>query len=355
MSAGPKVSVIMPVRDGERWLAQAVESVFAQTLVEFELIIVDDGSVDGSSAIVAGLSSRDSRIRTLRHQAPRGLVAALNGALALVRAPLIARLDADDIALPDRLSQQAQRFAAQPALVLLGSWAERIDAKGGSIGQIHPETDAARLAEILCRRNPFSHSSMMMRTDLVRRLGGYRGAFLGAEDFDLWLRMSEHGEVANMAQALVHYRVHDESVGSRIAVRQCFSARLARSAAAARRSSGVDPAENLCGPPDWWAAEAPSEFYAEAALICRFLDLADRGAIAVHRTSEAPPPSTQQILEFSNAEKKLAQRAILNLLPSPHRPVTLPFHKLTGALVTSLVGRALYRPARRTAVEGPAL
>ncbi len=355
MSADPQVSVIMPVRDGERWLAQAIESVLGQTLAEFELIVVDDGSVDGTPAIIAGLSSRDGRIRALRHQQPQGLVEALNGALALVRAPLIARLDADDVALPDRLSRQAQSFADRPTLVLLGSWAERIDEKGGGTGNVTPETDAGRVAEILRQRNPFIHSAMMMRAGPVRSLGGYRSAFFGAEDFDLWLRLSEHGEVANLAETLVRYRVHGESTSSRFVVRQCFAARLARSAAASRRSTGIDPARHLSAPPDWWAAAALDDFYAKDALICRFLDLADPGAIAVRAIAEAPLPSARQILEFSHAEKKLAQRALRNLMLSRRRPATLPVRKLAGALLTCLIGRKLYRRARQTAAGGATL
>src|SRR5262245_61111342 len=102
MNVDPKVSVLMPVRNGERWLREAVESILVQTFSDLELIVVDDGSIDGSSEILSNLSRRDARIRVV-HQRPEGLVTALNRALTQARAPLVARLDADDVAMPERL------------------------------------------------------------------------------------------------------------------------------------------------------------------------------------------------------------------------------------------------------------
>ncbi len=344
MSVDPKISVVMPASNAEPWLAEAIESILGQTLPEFELIVVDDGSTDRSADIISALSQRDDRIHALRHPQRQGLVSALNTALAVARAPLLARLDADDIALPERLSRQAECFAEQSTLVLLGSWAERIDEQGHRIGAVRPETKPERLRQILQQSNPFVHSSIMMRTDLLRRLGGYRHPFLGAEDFDLWLRMSEHGVIANLPETLVRYRVHGGNVSRRLGVRQCFSARLARAAAVARRSSAADPADRLSGPPDWWAPEAAHEFYAEAAQICRFLELADRGVLAAHGTDGVQLPNVQQILGLSHAEKKLARRCLFNLLTERNRPAGLPFGRLAFALATLHIGRAIYPP-----------
>jgi glycosyltransferase involved in cell wall biosynthesis len=343
MRADPKVSVVMPVNNGEAWLAAAIDSVLAQTLADFELIVVDDGSTDTSPDIIAAASERDERIVMVRQPRQLGLVKALNAALAVARAPLLARLDADDMALPERLLHQVRCFDERSDLVLLGSWAERIDVDGRRTGEVRPETDPERLAAILQKRNPLVHSSVMMRTAMVEKLGGYREAFLGAEDFDLWLRLSEHGVVANLPQTLVRYRVHGNSVTRRLALRQCFSTRLARAAAAARANSGTDPAANLSGPPDWWAPQAMSEFYAEAAAICRFLDMADPGVIAAYGTAEVRLPNTRQLLEFSHVEKVLAQRSLVNLLTTRNRPAALPLRRLVGALATLLVGRAMFR------------
>jgi glycosyltransferase involved in cell wall biosynthesis len=342
MCADPKVSVIMPVRNGERWLAPAVESILGQTLSELELIVVDDGSIDASAEILSALRRRDNRLRVMQ-QRPDGLVAVLNQALALAQAPLVARLDADDVALPERLERQSICFERHDGLVLLGSWAERIDAEGRCIGYLKPESEPERLAETLLRRNPFIHSSVMMRTALVRKLGGYRRAFLAAEDFDLWLRLSERGVVANLPETLTRYRCHDANATRRQAVRQCFSSRLAVAAAALRRSSGFDPADRLPGPPDWWAPDALREFYAEAARICRFLDLADVATLELGRMTDVQVPDLKQILDFSHAEKKLARRAIFNLRQARKAPPGFSFVRGTVVLLTLLMGRAVHR------------
>jgi len=343
MGEDPKTSVVMPVNNGERWLAEAIESVLAQTFTALELIIVDDGSTDASPDIIAAMSGRDSRIRAVRQPRRHGLVSALNRALALARAPLLARLDTDDIALPERLARQARSFNEQPTLVLLGTSAEKIDENGRHIGDVRRETQSERLTTLLRKSNPFVHSSVMMRTALVQKLGGYREAFLGAEDVDLWLRLSEHGTVANLPQPLVRYRIHGGNVTGRLGVRQCFSARLAGASALARRTSGVDPAERLSGPPDWWASQAAHEFYAEAAQLCRFLDLADRGKLAAHSTAEITLPSVQQMIDLSHAEKKLAGRSLVNLLMERRRRGALSARRLVLALATLLVGRTVYR------------
>ena len=122
----PQVSVVLPVRNGARWLGEALQSVIAQTLAAWELIAIDDGSTDDTPGILADFAKRDGRIRVIR-QEPLGLVAALNRGLAEVRAPLLARLDADDRALPERLDRQVRYLAGHPDVGLLGSWAHEID------------------------------------------------------------------------------------------------------------------------------------------------------------------------------------------------------------------------------------
>jgi glycosyltransferase involved in cell wall biosynthesis len=347
MSAEPKISVVMPVHNGAPWLGEAIKSVLEQTFTDFELLVVDDGSTDASPEIAAALSNHDSRICAVRLPRRQGLVGTLNTALGLVRAALIARLDADDVALSGRLAAQARYFDERPALALLGTAAERIDEAGRLIGHVRPATDPEQLRHILEKSNPFIHSSVMMRTQLVRRLGGYREPFLGAEDFDLWLRVSEHGTIANLAEPLVRYRVHGGNVSERLRLRQCFSSRLAKAAAGSRRTCGFDPADRLTGAPDWWAPQAAQEFYAEAAYIVRFLDLADPDMLSAHLGDEIGLPSLAQMLEFSHAEKKIARKSLINLVRARRRPARLSLRQLALALVTLQIGRALYRLAAR--------
>src|SRR5712691_9539656 len=148
----PAISVIMPVRNGAEWLAEAVASVRAQDFGDFEFLIVDDGSDDGTAAVLSGFAAVDRRIRLL-HQAPQGIVAALNNAIAAARAPYVARLDADDRAKPDRLGRQLAFMQAHPEIGLLGTFAETIDAAGNVTGRLAPPTDGARLAHVLSRTN----------------------------------------------------------------------------------------------------------------------------------------------------------------------------------------------------------
>src|SRR5262249_13827116 len=154
----------------------------------------------------------------------------------------------------------------------------------------------------------------VFRTELVRRLGGYRAAFEAAEDYDLWLRISEATEIANLPEVLIEYRVHATNVTRQKVIRQQFSVRLAKSASRLRRESGKDPAATLRAPPDWWAPEAESAFYAEDAGIYRFLALADPAMAAqVELRAIDPAAVAGRLGRLTHGERKLGQLAILNL------------------------------------------
>lgn len=302
----PRVSVIMPVRDGAAWVANAISSVTAQDFGGFELVVVDDGSRDATPAIAAALAAGDPRIRVLR-QDRLGLVTALNAAIAAARAPYLARLDADDRARPSRLRRQVAFMDAHPGTGLIGSFAQVIDAAGNPVGRLTPPTDPARLARVLMRTNPFVHSSVMMRTALVRRLGGYRAAFAAAEDYDLWLRLAETAGVAMLAEDLVEYRRHDASHSRREAARQAFSVRLAQRCAAARRRGAPDPAAALPGPPDWHAEDAGTAFWAGDAAVYRFLDADGEQARGELRAVAAA------LWRLNHVERRLAQEHLRRL------------------------------------------
>jgi glycosyltransferase involved in cell wall biosynthesis len=328
----PRVTVLMPVRNGARWLGEAVESVLAQTLSDLELVAVDDGSTDATPEILASYAARDSRIRLL-HQRGEGLVAALNSGLAAARAPLVARLDSDDIALPHRLERQVLHLDTHRDIGLLGSWADRIDDSGRIAGRLEPAAGSTALRQVLIKSNPFIHSSVVFRSALARGLGGYRAVFEAAEDYDLWLRISEAAEIANLAEPLIRYRVHGTNVTSRKIIRQQFSVRLAKSASRLRRESGKDPADALGEPPDWWAPEVETTFYAEDALIYRFLDLADP-AIAERAELCAVEPTAfaARLNRLTHGERRLGQLAILNLLRRADRGPHLSTAALAGLL-----------------------
>lgn len=304
----PQVSVIMPVRDAGAWVTEAIASLAAQTFADFELLVIDDGSDDATRAILDTTAPGDRRTRVIRTER-LGLVAALNRGLAEARAPLLARLDADDRALPERLAAQVGYLAQHAEVGLVGSWAQRIDAQGSVTGRLTPETGSDELARILVSRNPFIHSSIMLRAELARRLGGYRPAFAGAEDYDLWLRIAETSRLANLPEVLVQYRRHRASASRQFANRQAFSVRLAQRAAQWRRQGRPDPAAGLDAPPDW-RSDCAQTFFADIAEIYRLLDFADPSLV---QPGANLAPLIERFGELSHDEHVLASHAIRNV------------------------------------------
>jgi glycosyltransferase involved in cell wall biosynthesis len=208
----PVVTVLMPVYNGAAQVADAIESILGQTLAEFEFLIVNDGSQDGTQAILEDYATRDPRIRVVR-QANMGLAATLNVGLGLAKGEFVARQDHDDLSAPDRLHKQLEWMQAHPDCVLLGTRAS-IAANGAASGRAHdhPLSDAALSVDLLFD-NPFVHTSVMLRREPVLALGGYctDPSRQPPEDYELWARIGRHGGVANLAERLV---VYNEVAGS---------------------------------------------------------------------------------------------------------------------------------------------
>jgi glycosyltransferase involved in cell wall biosynthesis len=207
--AVPRVSVLLPVRDAAPSLGACLESLFAQTLGSHEVVAVDDGSSDGSGALLDQAARGDRRLR-VRHQPPRGLVAALNAAAAEARAPLLARMDADDVAHPARLELQAERLGADRRTDVLGCRVRLFGQTGPGMRRyvrwLNGLLDHEAIRADLLVESPLAHPSVMMRRALLERLGGYR-AFDGPEDYDLWLRAEAAGaRFAKLADVLLDWR-----------------------------------------------------------------------------------------------------------------------------------------------------
>jgi len=210
MSA-PLVTVLMPVYNGERDLQKAVDSILGQTFRDFEFLIINDGSRDGSGDLLNSLS--DARIRVV-HQENHGLAATLNIGLALSRGRYIARQDQDDLSRPERLASQVAYLEANPECALLGTAAEIwVGDEPTERAHDHP-TSHAELAFLLLFNNPFVHSSVMFRKDAVQSIGGYSTdpARQPPEDFELWSRMARHFRVANLPDRLLVYREVPQSM-----------------------------------------------------------------------------------------------------------------------------------------------
>ena len=304
----------MPIRDASRWLGETLTSIENQTLSDFELIIVDDGSADDSLRVIDAHSRNDPRIVVIR-QERLGLVPSLNRGLAVSRAQLVARLDADDIAKPQRLERQSQYLDNHPEIGLVGTWADKINEQGLVKGALTPPTRSEELAALLTRTNPFVHSSVMMRKTVLQTVGFYRAAFEGAEDYDLWMRISEVTGIANLRECLLQYRIHPESVSHTAAARQLFSVRLAQRAAQGRRTKGYDPTSQLMAPPNWWEKPADAEIYADLTKLFRLLDLANSENIPhVKNGGLDISPLSDRSIVLTHAERRMAQLALLNLL-----------------------------------------
>lgn len=217
----PQVSVLMPVYNGERFIAEAIESVLAQTLAAFELIVVDDGSTDRTAEIVR--SYRDPRIVLLTRE-KIGLSAALNFGLAACRAPWVARLDSDDVMEPPRLERQLAFVRERPSIGGAASYFSWLDEAGRVRGADEPRLRTREEIGAHLRgggRLIYAHPTVIYRRDIVLSLGGYDAAFEPSEDVDLFMRMYEAGRpLLVQPERLTRFRVHENSISARGARRQ---------------------------------------------------------------------------------------------------------------------------------------
>jgi glycosyltransferase involved in cell wall biosynthesis len=206
----PRVSVIMSVYNGEKYLREAIDSILNQTFKDFEFLIIDDGSTDSSAEIVH--SYCDPRIRVFK-QENKGLTKSLNIGLKLANGEYIARQDADDISLPFRLEKQVEFLDKQTDVVLVSSNIEFMDDRGESLGKSDRATDSDLIAWYLLFYNQIGgHSQVMFRNQPVMKLGGYSEALRCTQDYELWVRLAKSHEIAILPDVLVRWRKHDDNI-----------------------------------------------------------------------------------------------------------------------------------------------
>lgn len=240
----PKVSVVMSVYNGQAFLTEAVDSVLHQTSRDFEFIIIDDGSSDATSTILSRYEASDGRVRLLRHE-NKGRAVSLNIGIGIAQGKYIARMDADDIALPNRLQEQVDFMGRNPNVGILGGAFELMDSKGRILKAVWPPLEDSEIRELMLRFNPICHPTVMMRKDVALAVGGYRKALLDADDYDLWLRMSERSKLANLGRLVLRYRIHADQVSVRNMRHQVLCVLAARSAGSARRLGQPDPLSGI--------------------------------------------------------------------------------------------------------------
>lgn len=258
MTLVPSISVVLSVYNGQQHLVAAVRSILDQTLADFELIIIDDGSTDETPRILADVQRGDPRVRLVR-QENRGLTAALNTGLGLARGRFIARQDADDTSLPERFARQLAFLEGHPSVVAVGSSADVLSGSGAKVGAMTPAVgpEAVRHGLLTLRTTPV-HGSIMMRREAVQAMGGYREAFRVGQDYDLWLRLSSRFDMDNLPEVLYQWRLDRGSVYTTRRAIQLKYAGIALAFARERVVHGVDSYDVLTrcdGDLDTFAAE----------------------------------------------------------------------------------------------------
>jgi len=257
----------MAVHNASAFVAKALDSILRQSFGDFEFLIVDDGSDDDSIAIVE--SYDDSRVRLERNDRNIGLTCSLNRGLALARGRYIARMDADDVSLAERFAKQVTFLEDHSQVGVLGTGFQLIDGEGTIDRQHHcfPE-DHRLLRWLLCFENPLVHSSVMIRRETLQAAGGYAEHMVTSQDYELWCRLSETTELANLSEVLVRLRKHADSVSARVG-REGADRVVEVSRQMISRVSGVDlTAEDVR--PLWCASEAgPADCLRTARMIRR--------------------------------------------------------------------------------------
>lgn len=211
VSQTPTVSIVVPVYNGRHTVSAAIDSLLQQAGVGVEVVVIDDGSTDGTADVLLRYAG-EPRVRVIHHGVNLGLVAALNRGVIDSRTELVARLDADDRALPGRLAAQVAAMSADPALVLHATAYERALPSGEVVRSPTPPLSHGALAMAAWSGNRLCHSAVMFRRQAVVDIGGYRAEWFPVEDFDLWLRLLDVGEYRGSSVVGTHYLVNPQGI-----------------------------------------------------------------------------------------------------------------------------------------------
>ena len=211
--ARPAISVLISVHNGAEFIERCIDSLSRQTFDDFEIVVCNDGSTDSTAEFLENLRPREPRLRTIGNATRRGLAFSLNRCIEAARAPLFARLDADDVSLPHRLERQQAALASDADLVLLGSNVMYVDPIGSPLQASSLPTDDATIRAQSYFCNPFAHPTVIMRRDCLDKAGlRYDPMFETTQDWELWLRVMQCGKVGNLRDILVHQTIHRHSI-----------------------------------------------------------------------------------------------------------------------------------------------
>lgn len=238
--SAPTVSVLIDVSSGADLLDQALRSLAAQTFNDFEIVLLAHGADPETDAAVRAWEASEPRLRAFRAPKLR-LAAAHNRVAREARAPLLARLDADDVALPHRLARQISMFTADPGLGFAGGAVEIVDAANRRRSIVRNPAGHAAIVAAMAHCCPIVHSTLMVRTEAFWRAGGYREGLNISEDYDLYARLAEVARADNLREPLVAYRVHNRGLTSRQAMRMAIANEAVRTARLARLRGQPEP------------------------------------------------------------------------------------------------------------------
>lgn len=207
----PKISVVMPVYNGEKYLDKSIRSILDQSYKDFEFLIINDASTDNSEKIARLFD--DSRIKIFRNETNLGLVGTLNKGIDLASGEYIARMDQDDISLPERLKIQVDFMETHPEIGLCGSWVKNIGKNKGYINKKESNPDAVKA--LLLFHTPLAHPTVIFKKNIIDKNNlRYDKNFEYCEDYDLWSRISEFTKISNIEKVLLLYRVHETNMSN---------------------------------------------------------------------------------------------------------------------------------------------
>ena len=205
-----KVTVLMPVYNGEKYLREAIDSILSQTFTDFDFLIVDDGSIDQSLEIAK--SYTDVRIKIIENVQNLGIITTLNKGLKIAKGKYIARMDSDDVCFPARLEKQVDFLDKHPEISIIGSNVQVIDSSSKRIKTMSFPTESELIKWHLFFCSPIAHPTVLARREVLIKLGGYNSQCQYVEDYELWLRASKDYKFENISEELLYYRLHDNNI-----------------------------------------------------------------------------------------------------------------------------------------------
>lgn len=245
----PNIEVLMPVRNGSKYIEQAITSILTDQTYIRRLIVIDDGSTDDTKEIISKIDT-PTEIRIIQ-QDSLGLIQALNRGLQETQAEFVARMDADDVSIKGRLPAQMAFLQKHPNVAAVGTQAAHIDEDGRKLGTRtrYPLDPKEIRCQLFDRGCVVCHPTVLARREALLKCGGYHTAFQHAEDYDLWLRLTDHFEIANLPDVFLFYRRHSLQVSNGRNIRQSFSRDFALWCARERQAQRPDPSIAMTSSP----------------------------------------------------------------------------------------------------------